>query len=59
MTSREFFFLVAEMRAAQKTYFKTRDPAVFRAARKYENEVDHEIDRVRGLLHEMEKNGAT
>lgn len=54
MNAREFFFLVAEMRAAQKTYFKTRDPSVFRAARKYENEVDHEIDRVRGILHEQE-----
>lgn len=59
MTPREFFFLVCEMRAAQKTYFKTKDAAVFRAARKYENEVDHEIDRVRGILHQQEKSGAT
>lgn len=57
MNAREFFFLVCEMRSAQKSYFKTRDGAIFRAARKLENEVDHEIDRVRGILHEREKGG--
>lgn len=54
MNAREFFFLVSEMRCAQKSYFKTRDQQVFRAARKLENEVDHEINRVRGILHEQE-----
>ena len=50
MTAREFFFLVSSMRAAQKSYFKTRDPQTLRAARKLEIEVDREIDRVRGIL---------
>lgn len=54
MNAREFFFLVSEMRSAQKSYFKTRDQQVFRAARKLENEVDREIDRVRGILYEQE-----
>lgn len=50
MNSREFFYLVAQMREAQKAYFKTRDQVVFRAARKLENEVDKEIDRVREIV---------
>lgn len=52
MTPREFFYLVAQMRAAQSTYFKTRDQIVFRAARKLEDEVDKEIERVRQILKE-------
>lgn len=46
MNAREFFYLVAQMRAAQTAYFKNRDQNVFRAARKLENEVDKEIKRV-------------
>lgn len=50
MTAREFFYLVSEMRSAQVRYFKTKDRAVFTAARKLENEVDSEIRRVKALL---------
>lgn len=50
MNSREFFYLVAEMRSAQVSYFKTKSPNVFRAARKLENEVDKEIARVRKIV---------
>lgn len=50
MNSREFFYLVAQMREAQKAYFKSRDQVVLRAARKLENEVDKEIDRVREIV---------
>ena len=50
MDHRSFFYLVAEMRSAQTAYFKTRDPNVFRAARKLENEVDREIARVRQIV---------
>lgn len=49
MKAREFFFLVSNMRSAQTEYFKTKDRAVFRAARKLENEVDAEIRRVKEL----------
>lgn len=59
MNAREFFFLVCEMRSAQKSYFKTRDTQVFRAARKLENEVDREIDRVRGILYDQESQADT
>lgn len=50
MNSREFFYLVAQMRAAQKNYFASRNQIVFRAARKLEDEVDKEIDRVRAIV---------
>lgn len=50
MNSRDFFYMVAQMREAQKAYFKTRDPKVFRAARKLENEIDKEIERVRQIV---------
>lgn len=50
MTAREFFFLVSNMRDAQKRYFETRDRGVFRATRKSENEVDAEIRRVHEIL---------
>ena len=51
MNAREFFYLVAQMRAAQQNYFATRDRNVFRAARKLENEVDREIARVREIIN--------
>lgn len=52
MSNKEFFYLVAEMRDAQKSYFKSKDRHVFLAARKLENEVDHEIQRVRNIVNE-------
>lgn len=55
MTAREFFYLVAQMRAAQIEYFRTRDRLVLRAARKLENEVDKEICRVREIVNNSEK----
>jgi hypothetical protein len=51
MDAKEFFFTVSEMRSAQKSYFKSRDQNVLRAARKLEGIIDREIDRVRGLLN--------
>lgn len=54
MTSREFFYLVASMRKAQRDYFKTRDKGVFLHARALENEVDREINRAKLLLSNHE-----
>lgn len=51
MNARDFFYMVAEMREAQKAYFETKDKHVFRAARKLENEVDKEIRRVRDIVN--------
>ena len=51
MNAKEFFYLVAEMRSAQRAYFETKDRMVFRAARALENEVDREIRRVREIVN--------
>lgn len=53
MNSREFFFLVSNMRQAQNTYFKTRDQRDLRAARRLEGEVDAEIRRVKDILEDQ------
>lgn len=55
MTPREFFYLVASMRDAQRRYFRDRDQAVLRAARKLEGLVDHEIDRVTQIVRAQEQ----
>lgn len=49
MTPREFFYLVSNMREAQRNYFKKRDQAILRACRRLENEVDEEIRRVKEI----------
>lgn len=54
MGPREFFDKVCELRMAQKTYFKTRDPHDLRVARKIEGDIDREIDRVRGILRQRQ-----
>lgn len=53
MTAREFFYLVASMRAAQASYFKNRTQEGLRAARALEGDVDREIRRVKSVI-EME-----
>lgn len=53
MNSREFFYLVANMRTAQSNYFANRSPERLRAARKLENEVDAEIRRVKQLVEQV------
>lgn len=53
MTAREFFYLVAEMRSAQKAYFETRSRDVFRACRALENQVDREIRRVHDVINNI------
>lgn len=58
MDARAFFYLVAEMREAQKAYFETHDRVVFRAARALENDVDREIRRVRDIVNRKEKEAA-
>lgn len=51
MNAREFFYMVAEMRECQKAYFKSRDQLTLRAARKLENTIDKEIERVRLIIN--------
>lgn len=54
MTAREFFYLVCQMRGAQKTYFKDRTQQNLRICKALEGDVDREIDRVRGILAQQE-----
>lgn len=54
MNSREFFFLVSNMRRAQRDYFNTREQLDLRRARALEIEVDKEIDRVKQILYTTE-----
>lgn len=49
MTAREFFYLVSNMRQAQREYFRTRDQQYLRACKRLEGEVDEEIARVKAL----------
>lgn len=51
MNAREFFYTVAEMRECQKAYFRSRDQITLRAARKLENIIDKEIERVRAVIN--------
>lgn len=51
MNAREFFYTVAEMRECQKAYFRSRDQLTLRAARKLENIIDKEIERVRTAVN--------
>lgn len=52
MNAKEFFYLTAAMRDAQRAYFDTRDRKIFLKARALENEIDREIERVKEKLGE-------
>ena len=54
MDAKSFFYLVAEMRSAQRNYFKSRDRSVFIAARALEDQVDKEISRVKAAVAKQE-----
>ena len=55
MTAREFFYLVASMRAAQNSYFRERSPEKLRAARALEGDVDREIRRVKDIVEQKSR----
>ena len=50
MTAREFFYLVAQMRTAQKEYFSDRNQQNLKRSIVLEREVDEEIRRVKELI---------
>ena len=52
MNAKEFFYTVAEMSECQKVYIETHDHNVFRAARKLENIIDQERERVRAVIND-------
>lgn len=50
MNAREFFYLVSEMRSAQREYFDTKSQRVLIAAKQLEKQVDLEIERVKLII---------
>lgn len=54
MTHREFFYLVSQMRQAQRDYFRTKEQRALRRSRALENEVDKEIYRVKDIIKAQE-----
>lgn len=55
MNPRQFFEKVAELRQAQREYFRTRLPDALRKSRAIEAEVGREIRRVRLIEAERER----
>ena len=56
MNAKEFFFLVAKMRKAQRDYFSTRSQRALLDSKMYEREVDAEIKRVEQVLQQQADN---
>lgn len=54
MNHREFFYLVSEMRSAQREYFETKSQRVLIAAKQLEKQVDLEIERVKAIVESQE-----
>lgn len=55
MNAREFFYLVANMREAQKNYFKSRDQKTLRACKYLEGQVDEAIYQAKQILKAREE----
>ena len=51
MKPKEFFDKVAEMRSAQKEYFRTRSPQALSESKRLEREIDAEIKRVNDMMN--------
>lgn len=52
MDARAFFDLVSDMRKLQRDYFATGDKTVLVAAKRVEQTVDAEIERVNAILEQ-------
>lgn len=59
MNAREFFYLVARMRTAQKEYFRARSQDNLRRARVLEIEVDNEIHAAKEAIARIERGEGT
>ena len=55
MKPKEFFDKVAEMRSAQKEYFRTRSPQALSESKRLEREIDAEINRVNDIMNNGSK----
>lgn len=54
MNAKEFFLTVAQMREAQKQYFKNRFSADLEKAKELEKKIDAEIERVKKLTEPLQ-----
>ena len=54
MNAKEFFLTVAQMREAQKKYFKNRFSADLEKAKELEKIIDAEIERVKKLTEPLQ-----
>lgn len=59
MNPKEFFDKVAEMRSAQKEYFRTRSQQALSESKRLEREIDMEIARVEGIVGKPEDTDAS
>lgn len=59
MKPKEFFDKVAEMRSAQKEYFRTRSQQALSESKRLEREIDVEIARVEGIVGKPEDTDAS
>lgn len=57
MNAREFFYLVSQMRQAQRDYFADRDQQKLRRCKALERDVDDEISRVKDVISRQEREG--
>lgn len=57
MNAREFFYLVSQMRQAQRDYFADRDQLKLRRCKALERDVDDEISRVKDVISRQEREG--
>lgn len=55
MDAKQFFRLVAQLRAKQKEYFQTRSQTALRESKQLEKVVDDEIERVNNILAERQQ----
>lgn len=49
MNAREFFYVVSQMRTAQRNYFKTKNQKYLIQSKILESQVDDEIQRVKEI----------
>ncbi len=55
MNSKVFYMKVKRMREAQRRYFRTRSEKALSDARRIEQEIDAEIERVEAILRQQQR----
>lgn len=55
MDAKAFFYLVSNMRNAQREYFTTKNQRILGVAKMLEKEVDDEIARVKAIVSKQDQ----